>query len=162
MLKSILKNITVAFLTAIMLVSTMGFSVNTLYCYCLGQSEASIFEIKHHCTQKNDEEKAFEKLPPCCKKMAMAKCCSSEKKHSEGHDCTKKDKKYVKADLKFLEIFKEKQPVLDVFVVKQAVLPTVYAFTPAKIESLQSKIPTRPPPQYFGRWLLNFIQVYRC
>ena len=86
----------------------MGFSVNTLYCYCTGQYESSLGNIEHHCTQAQTEED-LSNLHPCCKKARLAACAKDGKTHSE-KDCTKRSKKYFKADLKFLELTKTELP----------------------------------------------------
>ena len=75
-----------------MLVSSMGFSVNTLYCYCTGQYETSFGNIEHHCT-KIQEDIDFGNLHSCCKKTRLAACRKLENKHTE-KDCTKREKKY--------------------------------------------------------------------
>jgi hypothetical protein len=159
-LKSLLKNIAVGFFITIMMISTMGFSVNTLYCYCLGQYEVSLFDIEHHCNKKHnkgDEDDDFVKtLPPCCQK-AMAKA----KKADAKDDCTKHEKKYFKADLKFLEFQKTQLPQPIYILIENPIFNNYY-FAITEIQNPKSQIPTRPPPQYYGRFLLNFIQVYRC
>ncbi len=79
------------------------------------------------------------------------------------HDCTKKTKKLFKADLKFLEIKKTELPSIELL----AFVPSASFSTtaPPKFDliNLQTEtLPRPPPPQYWGRKLLNFIQVYRC
>lgn len=159
-MKSILKNITVAFLLIVISVSTMGFSVNTLYCFCMNQYEASLFNIEHTCKNavNHDDNEDLKDLSPCCKK---ALACEKVKKHEEG-GCTKKEKKFFKANLKYLEI--KKVELVDI----QWVMPifskinTLFVSTIPHIVNQKSYVNYRPPPQYFGRNLLNFIQVYRC
>ncbi len=157
-MKSILKNITVGFLIVVILISTMGFSVNTMYCLCMGQYRVSLFEIDDKCKKEESIDSEIAQLPPCCQK-AMT-CHEPVKQHK---DCSKHDKKYVKADLKFLEFQKNellKAPVLDVLVS----FHHNFSFT-SKItflSEIQPLVADRAPPQYYGRKLLNFIQVYRC
>ncbi len=155
----ILKNIAVGFFISLMMISTMGFSVNTLYCYCMGQYEMSLFDIQHHCNKPHNKAKKdddfIKTLSPCCQK---ARACS--KKEASKEDCTKREKKFFKADLKFLE-FQKTELSQPLFVVEKPVFNN-YSFSYSEILNPKSKIPTRPPPQYFGRFLLNFIQVYRC
>ena len=143
-----------------MMISTMGFSVNTLYCYCMGQYEMSLFDIQHHCDKphkKAKEDNDFIKtLPSCCQK---AKACF--KKEATKEDCTKREKKFFKADLKFLEFQKTELPQ-PIFVVVEKPLFNNYFFSYSEILNQKPEIPTRPPPQYFGRFLLNFLQVYCC
>jgi hypothetical protein len=140
-----------------MLFSTMGFSVNTLYCFCMGAYETSFFEIEHHCKKVHlAQTKTDTPKNACCEKM---KSCH---KKQDDNDCTKKNKKFFKADLKYLETEKIKLPEFTAFVI----LPTTsyYNFQPynSEIRNPKSEIQDRPPPQLYGRKLLNFIQVYLC
>jgi hypothetical protein len=126
----------------------------------MNQYEASLFNIEHTCKNAVDheEDEDLKDMPPCCKK-AMA--CEKEKKHKES-GCTKKEKKFFKANLKYLEI--KKSELVDI----QWVMPflskinTPFVSTAPYVVHQKSYINYRPPPQYFGRHLLNFIQVYRC
>ena len=157
-MKSILKNITAGFLIVVISISTMGFSVNTMYCFCLGQYKASLFEIDETCKKEETIDTEIATMPPCCQK-AMA-CHEPSKEHK---DCTKHDKKYVKADLKFLEFQKTELPKAPVFDVLVSFHHN-HNFT-SKItflSDIQPLVADRAPPQYYGRKLLNFIQVYRC
>ncbi len=166
-MKNGVKHITVALLIGVILFSTMGVSVNTLYCFCTGESQVSLFEINHVCDKKPSENaeqsglpEGFFDLPPCCQKAIKEACA---KKAHDNHDCTKKTKKHFKADLKFLEIKKTELPLVELFVFN----PTVCFhedFNPKQdLKKLHSEIlPRPPPPQYWGRKWLNFIQVYRC
>lgn len=169
-MKQGLKKIVAFALVGLMLVSTMGFSVNTLYCFCMDKFQASLFNIDHHCEGNHQEntfaaDEALDDLPPCCKK-AMA----CHKTTEEKDDCTKRDTKHVKADLHFLEI--QKEEIADIQWVISDDVPQIVVFSAPyfyRNNLYFSSILTRPPPQYlpvrmvgFGRNLLNFIQVYRC
>jgi hypothetical protein len=138
----------------------MGFSVNTLYCFCKNQYQASLFNIELPCQNANayEEDEDLKDMPPCCKK---ALACAKEKQH-EASGCTKKEKKLFKANLKYLEI--KKAQLIDIQWVKTDVRYLMYDVLPtlSYIVHQTSYINYRPPPQYFGRNLLNFIQVYRC
>ena len=165
-LKNSVKHITVTFLIAIVMFSTMGISVNTLYCFCTGESQASLFEIEHKCGKEPSESaqlpEGFSDLPPCCQK-AIKKAACAKGKHND-HDCTKKSKKRIKADLKFLEIKKTEPPVFELYAVEPVFTSFNERFSP-KFDCSNTKsetLPRPPPPQYYGRKLLNFIQVYRC
>jgi hypothetical protein len=163
-LKSTSKNIAVGFFISIMMISTMGFNANTLYCYCMGQFEMSLFTIEHHCNKlhgkvvesEKENEDYVKMLHPCCQK---ALACA--KKKDNKHDCTKREKKFFKADLKFLEFQKTVLPLPLYFIVEKPFF-NQKQFCLAKIKHPKSEMPVRPPPQYYGRFLLNFIQVYRC
>lgn len=143
-----------------MMISTMGFSINTMYCFCIGEYEVSLFEIEHDCEKEVitlDPEIA--KLPPCCQKAMLA--CHKPSQEHQG--CTKHEKKYLKADLKFLEYKKNelpKSPDLELI----AFIPHHFYTSPkvSFLSEIQPIIADRAPPQYYGRKLLNFIQVYRC
>lgn len=98
-------------------------------------------------------------LHACCKK-ALALKKAKECGEKQG-GCTKKTTKFVKADLKFLEFKKMELPNIAF----EAVLETpFFPIFSTKTAANYAALPTlvdRAPPQYFGRWLLNFIQVYR-
>ena len=151
-----------AFLVAIVSISTMGVSVNTLYCFCTGESHASFFEINHICDKEPSESvklsEGFSNLHPCCQKALLKNACAKHEK-----DCTHKTKKHIKADLKFLEIKKTELPTFELFAIKP--LLSFYKNVEPKVAFYFSKsetLPRPPPPQYWGRKWLNFIQVYRC
>jgi hypothetical protein len=160
-LKSILKNITVGFLIVVMMVSTMGFSINTMYCLCMGQYEVSLFEIDHKCDKEEEKpDPAIAKMHPCCQKAMMEKACKEKKEHK---GCTQHEKKYVKADLKFTEFHKTEMPKVPTFEALPVCFHTIPVYLKvAFISEIQPILAYRPPPQYHGRKLLNFIQVYRC
>jgi hypothetical protein len=62
-LKNGVKYITVASLIAVILFSTMGVSINTLYCFCTGESQISLFEIDYVCYKKPSEMPECSELP---------------------------------------------------------------------------------------------------
>ncbi len=158
-MKSIFKNIIVGFLVIVMLISTMGFSINTMYCFCMGEYEVSLFEINHQCQKEEQLNPEMAKLPPCCQKMMLA-CQKTAKKHK---GCEKHEKKYLKADLKFLEFSKNELSKAPVFDIQPSLQNSFYTSSKVTfISEIQPKIADRAPPQYYGRKLLNFIQVYRC
>lgn len=158
-MKSICKNITVGFLVVVMLVSTMGFSINTMYCFCMGEYEVSLFEIDHTCQKEEPLDPEIAKLPPCCQKAMLA--CHKPTKEHQG--CEKHEKKYLKADLKFLEFSKNELPKPPFFAIQPSYQYPFFTTSKVSfISEIQPKIADRAPPQYYGRKLLNFIQVYRC
>jgi hypothetical protein len=161
MTQGFVKNITVGFLIALMLISSLGVSVNTLYCFCTGEQAASLFEIEHTCTANHADEildETFKNLPPCCQK-AMA--CAAKEKTNKDHDCTKKEKKYVKADLKFLKTTQTLFPNFCFIAPSYAPLYPLPITPSADFNAIVCDMPENPPPQYWGRSWLNFIQVYR-
>ena len=143
----------------------MGVSVNSVYCLCTGETKISLVEIEDDCDKKPSEStplpEGFYNLSACCQK-AIIKEAYAKMDHND-QDCTKKTKKLFKADLKFLEIKKTELLGIELL----AVVPTVpfsTTFSPKfDLINLQTEaLPRPPPPQYWGRKLLNFIQVYRC
>ncbi len=164
-MKNSIKHITVAFLIAIVMISTMGVSANSVYCFCTGETKISLVEIEDDCDKKPSEStplpEGFYNMPPCCQEALMKLTCTKVGQNDQ--DCTKKTKKLFKADLKFLEIKKTELPNIELLAVAHMTFfPEL--FTPKfDRKNLQSEtLPRPPPPQYFGRKLLNFIQVYRC
>ncbi len=143
----------------------MGVSVNSMYCFCTGETKISLVEIIDECDKKPSESNAlpegFYNMPPCCQNY-IKKEVRSKIGHNE-HDCTKKLKKLIKADLKFLEIKKTELPNIELLaILPSASFPEIFG-SHFDRKNLQSEtLPRPPPPQYFGRKLLNFLQVYRC
>ena len=158
-MKKIFKNSIVALWLSAVLVASTGFSVHTTYCFCLNQYETSLFETAHACPKTHEDEATTTPLHPCCKRALALKNAKegNEKKES----CTKKTIKFVKVELKSLELKKTALPKI-VFI--KVLVPTfIPIFTQKHISNYLSipLIADRAPPQYFGRQLLNFIQVYR-
>lgn len=163
------RHIIVALLITNLLVSNIGLSINWMYCFCKGQMQVSLFDLKDDCekevknhttcceTEQCDKTEIFPSQKSCCSKFAKYKK-STEK------PCTSKGKKYFKADLKFFLSEKEekKSKVIDFQIVKTNVLfenqaPTVVS------KQLLSSLPTHaPPPRIYGRELLVFVQNFRC
>lgn len=164
-MKNSIKHITITFLIAIVMFSTMGLSVNTVYCLCTGETKISLVDIDDNCDKKPSEStplpEGFYNLPPCCQSAIKKEACSKIGKND--HDCTKKTKKLFKADLKFLEIKKTELPNIELLaVVPLASFPKIFTPIFDRLNLQSEALPRPPPPQYFGRKLLNFIQVYRC
>jgi hypothetical protein len=157
--KNVFKNSIVALWLLAVLVASTGFSVHTTYCFCMNQYESSLFETNHACKKTQVDDASTAHLHDCCKKalaLKKAKECSEKK-----DGCTKTTTKFVKADLKSLEFKKTGLPKM-VFV--SVLEPTFSPVFSQKQLSNYASFPTiadRAPPQYFGRALLNFIQVYR-
>jgi hypothetical protein len=157
--KKVLKNSIVALWLVAVLVASTGFSLHTTYCFCMNQYETSLFETEHACKKQQQDDAATANLHPCCKR-ALALKKAKECGEKQG-GCTKKTIKFVKADLKFLEFKKTELPEIAFIAVLEPSFRAVFA---QKQLSNYAAIPTiadRAPPQYYGRQLLNFIQVYR-
>ncbi len=145
--------------------STMGLSVNTVFCLCTGETKISFIDLDDNCDKKPSESislpEGFYNLPLCCQNAIKKEACSKIGKND--HDCTKKTKKIFKADLKFLEIKKTELPTIELLAVAPlASFPKTFMPTFDRLNLQSEALPRPPPPQYFGRKLLNFIQVYRC
>lgn len=158
-MKNIIKNSIVALWLVAVLVSSTGFSLHTTYCFCMNQYETSLFITEHACKKSHENDGDRTGLHACCKK-ALALKKAKECGEKQG-GCTKKTTKFVKADLKFLEFKKTELPNI----IFEAVLKTPFSliFSPKMVANYAALpiLVDRAPPQYFGRWLLNFIQVYR-
>ena len=86
----ILKKSIVSLLIASLMVSTMGITINTLYCMCLDKMETSFFEFQESCPLALDS---------CCKKEA--KGCCSKSNSNQNLPCSKKDATYFKLNTEF-------------------------------------------------------------
>jgi hypothetical protein len=133
----------------------------------MNQYETSLFETSHACQKQHED--AAEKteltaaetahLHPCCKRaLALKKAQACADKQG---NCTQKTVKFVKADLKFLE-FKQ-TPLPKIAFIAVVPMPFFSVFSPKTLPNYPpiTQIADDAPPQYAGRALLNFIQVYR-
>ena len=158
-MKNVFKNSIVALWLVAVLVASTGFSLHTTYCFCMNQYETSLFETAHACKKTHEDDASTAHLHPCCKKALALKKAQACGEKQDG--CTKKTTTFVKADLKFLEFKKTKLPeIAFIRVSLPTFLPVFYQKTLSNYASTPI-VADRAPPQYFGRQLLNFIQVYR-
>lgn len=117
-------------------------------------------EVKNHsnCCKSThcDKQEAEKELKSCCSKFAKYKKTTEK-------PCTKKGKKYLKADLKFFLSEKEdkKSKIIDFqYITKDFQEETL--FSNLVFQQLLSSQPTHaPPPRIYGRELLAFVQNYR-
>ena len=158
------RNIVIALLLANFLFANVGLGVNWMYCYCKGTTEFSLFSIKSSCGKEDTVAKS------CCKSnnsesgYGKAACCNKFEKYRTAHKpCTKKGKKYLKADLKIYlkgeSVQKDNQKTVDHFFVADflATASLFVAFLP------QFNLPrTTDPPADSGREILLKIQNFRC
>ena len=158
-MKNIVKNSIVALWLISVLVASTGFSLHTTYCFCMNQSQTSLFTTEHACQKSHEDDADLSGLHSCCKK-ALALKKAKECNEKQG-GCTKKTTKFVKADLKCLEFKKTELPSIAFEAVLKS--PFLLLFSPKIATNYVAPllIADRAPPQYFGRRLLNFIQVYR-
>lgn len=162
-MKNLFKNSIVALWLVAVLVSSTGFSLHTTYCFCVNQSETSLFETTHACKKQHEDATvttaATAHLHPCCKRaLAEKKARACAEKQS---GCTKTTIKFVKADLKCLGFKTADLPEIEFILVSNKPFITVFSPKRSLNYVFLSKIIDREPPQYSGRQLLNFIQVYR-
>ncbi len=158
-MKNVFKNSIVALWLLAVLVASTGFSVHTTYCFCMNQYETSLFETTHACKKTHAADSSTAPLHDCCKKaLALKKARECGEKQG---GCTKTTTKFVKADLKFLEFKKTELPKIALVAVLTPNSQAVFAQKPLANYAAISTIADRAPPQYSGRQLLNFIQVYR-
>lgn len=144
-----LRHITIWFLTANLLVSTMGMTVNSLYCICKDSLSLSVFELETHCGKPIDAS-----LPDCCQAELTASTCD------EDHGCEDKDSKYVKLTTQFLanEVeFELQTPVIQVFKTDFIIIDDVM------VSDIGGEYFNKPPPDKpFGKTLLPFYQSFLC
>lgn len=158
-MKNVFKNSIVALWLVAVLVASTGFSLHTTYCFCMNQYETSLFETAHACKKTHEDDADLANLHPCCKKARALKRAQECGEKQGG--CTKTTVKFVKADLKFLEFKKTALPKMAIISVPTPIFSTDFSEKLLSNYSSIPKIADRAPPQYFGRQLLNFIQVYR-
>ncbi|MEK0421796.1 MAG: hypothetical protein RLZZ161_1647 [Bacteroidota bacterium] len=158
------RNIVIVFLLANFLFANIGLAVNWMYCYCKGTTEVSLFDIRNTCG------KADESRGSCCKSksggtgIAASDCCSKfEKYRSTPKPCTKKGKKYLKADLKIClkdEGFQKEVQPCDSKSIAPIAAPFYFFHTAAASHIVIS--PKPPPLAIDGRKILLKIQNFRC
>ena len=157
------KNSIVALWLVAVLVGSTGFSLHTTYCFCMNQSETSLFETTHACKKQHEDAALTTSktahLHPCCKR-ALAEKKAQECAEKQG-GCTKTTIKFVKADLKCLEFKKTDLP--EIKFISVSTPPFIAVFSQKTVPNYAPipQIIDDGPPQYSGRQLLNFIQVYR-
>ena len=158
-MKNLFKNSIVALWLVAVLVGSTGFSLHTTYCFCMNQSETSLFETAYACKKQHEDAAETAPLHPCCKR-ALAEKKGHECAEKQG-GCTKTTIKFVKADLKCLEFKKTDLP--EIKFISIPAHPFIAVFSPKTVSNYASipQIIDDGPPQYSGRQLLNFIQVYR-
>jgi hypothetical protein len=125
----------------------------------MNQYDTSLFEKAHTCPKTHEDEAATAPLHPCCKKALALKKAQACGEKQDG--CTKKTTTFVKADLKFLEFKKTELPKIAFISVWDPTFAPVFAQKQGDNYASFPMVADSAPPQYSGRQLLNFIQVYR-
>jgi hypothetical protein len=164
-----IKNIAVSGMLAVLLVSTIGVSIHTLYCFCKNELEYSLFatETEDHCSKSAEAVT----LPPCCQKIAAQKsCCAAEKCAEDDHTkkpCTKKGTVYVKLNVDYLipgtdlvDLHPFGFDFLPPCSIPQIIFFQNNAFEDQTLLSTASE--RGPPPKLFGRSLRIFVQSFLC
>ena len=144
-----LRHIIVWFLTANLLVSTMGLTVHSLYCICKDSLSLSVFELESHCGKPIDAS-----LPDCCQVELTAMTCDKD------HDCENKDSKYVKLTTQFVSNAVEldfKTPFIQIFKANFIIIDDVM------VTDIGGQYFNKPPPDKpYGKTLLPFLQSFLC
>ncbi len=144
-----LRHITVWFLAANLLVSTMGLTVHSLYCICKDSLSLSVFELESHCGKPIDAS-----LPDCCQAEWTAKACD------EDHGCEDKDSKYVKLTTQFVANEVELKSKTPDFQIKKS---DFIIIDDVMVTEIGGQYFNKPPPDKpYGKTLLPFIQSFRC
>ena len=125
----------------------------------MNQYETSLFETAHACKKQHEDAAQTTHLHPCCKR-ALAEKKARECAEKQG-GCTKTTIKFVKADLKYLEFKKTDLPEIKFISVSAHLSTAVFSLKTLSNYAAILQIIDSRPPQYSGRRLLNFIQVYR-
>jgi hypothetical protein len=157
--KNVFKNSIVALWLVAVLVASTGFSLHTTYCFCMNQYETSLFIKAHACPKTHEKEAATAHLHSCCKKALALKKAQACGEKQDG--CTQKTTTFVKANLKFLEFKKTELPKITFISVFEPMFAPAFAQKQVNNYASFPIVADRAPPQYSGRQLLNFIQVYR-
>jgi hypothetical protein len=134
--------------------STVGVSVQQIYCYCVGQTTVGIFEAEDACASGSDKR-------DCCTKLASP-CCTKPEKKEESHGCTSKTTRFIQLRTEFIPEKKTELPAgfadIDPFLI-------VTAFPPVRFVSQQhspSSIAVSHSPPLSGRQLCIRYQIFRC
>lgn len=162
-MKFFTKQLTVFGMLFVLLISTLGMSVNTLYCYCKGEIEYSLFEIEgdNHC----DKNESIQQLPKCCQKVEKKQSCCKTIDH-EKKPCTKKGSVYVKLNVDYLLPHFDLQKVPSILC---DFIPTTQSiWFNNRINTLKSAVLTlsnpnkAPPIKPYGKNWCIFVQSFLC
>jgi len=139
---------------AVLLVSTVGISVHSIYCYCVGESNVSIFFAEEDaCLSKIQEEVS------CCTKDAAPTCCEADKSHG---DCTDENvtvyqlKTEFLVDQPFVKTFNSPAWVEDLPFFKRFTRTVLCCDTPSLLPDANA------PPSPTGREICIRHELFRC
>ncbi|MBK8922088.1 MAG: hypothetical protein IPM81_11370 [Saprospirales bacterium] len=143
---------------AALLASTIGISVQQIYCYCAGKTTVSIFREAPDACAAPDMA-----APDACCKAEVTSCCAKKnvRKNNE-HDCTKKTVKVFQLKTEFIV-----GHPLDLsfdFPMWADELPEIlHLYRPALCTAEPAnKAPPIPPPPVSGRMICLRHEVFRC
>lgn len=144
---------------AALLSSTIGISVQQIYCYCLGKTTYSIFrEAPDACTQH-----ARPVSEGCCKK-ATPRCCAKDgsKAKKEDRNCTKKTVKIFQMKVDFL-VGHPLDKTFDCPIWADELPEYLRLYRPVICATtLTNKAPPAPPPPLSGRMICLRHELFRC
>ena len=134
--------------------STVGVSVQQIYCYCAGQTTVGIFEAEDACASGTNER-------DCCTKQARS-CCSKPEKKEKTHGCTSKTTRFIQLRTEFIPEKKTELPTgladVDLFISVPVFLPVRCLSQPGN----PSLIAVSHSPPLSGRQLCIRYQIFRC
>lgn len=134
--------------------STMGVSVQQIYCYCMGQTTVGIFEAEDACASRPEED-------ACCRKSVRS-CCSKPEKSESGHGCTSKTTRVFQLKTEFT-VEKKGDPLPAASDLAPVQVPYLSVVVP---QVTKSGYPAFPPlthsPPLSGRQMCIRYGVFRC
>lgn len=143
---------------AALLLSTVGFSVQQIYCYCLGETTFSLFVgAEDSCMDTAVDGSGF------CKKMEQADCCSKKVSDTTPPPCcSKKSVSYFHLEVEFtVEKYGFKNLNCPIWAEE---LPDFYRlYRPVICDAAQANENslTKPPPRS-GRLICLQHELFRC
>jgi hypothetical protein len=161
------------YLTAYLLVVSLGLPLHKVYCACKGESEVSLLmATEHNCGHAVADDSSrlqrSKEVKKSSKKTSSSGCCSDQSSSScsasadSTHDCGGKETTIAKLTADYL-FEQEKSWVAGVNF--SAPLPVIFDFNlptgPTSLKELPIRGPT-PPPLPYGRELLLRHQSFLC
>ncbi len=149
---------------AVLLIATLGVSINSLYCLCKGSAEVSFFDLPPNDCEKNTT--AITALPSCCAKSLQKSCCKENDADSskKPHNCTKRSKYFIKLHTPFFtpdfEFAKLEAPIAAILNSKKSIFTEFNFFYPEI--NLSQPNNKAPPPRPYGAALRSYLQSYLC
>ena len=146
------------------LIATTGVSIHHIYCYCVGKTTNTLFDVAGQCMGHETAQKADD----CCTPKPAAKtCCQKPEKKSGAHCNSSKSKPCTSTTTTVLQMkdkFTVEKPAVKSLAVP-AVLPVIPVFAAVCLPcALLKKSPQRlahPPPRS-GRDISIAHAVFLC